>query len=97
MQPLLDFVNSFDAPENLKKILTFLKDDYTGQYSDEKLRPKRIEFSPYVSEKLDEIAERKGITRKIALEQLVIEDQGLLERREERRLETAKARGLPIT
>jgi hypothetical protein len=97
IQPLVDFVNSFDAPENLKKILTFLKDDYTGQHADEKLRPKRIEFSPYVSEKLDEIAKRKGITRKEALEQLVIEDLDLLERGEEKHLETAKARGLPIT
>ena len=84
IQPLLDFVNSFDTPENLKKILDFLKDDFTGQYKDEKLRPQKIEFSPYVSKKLDEIAKRKGVTRKEALEQLIKEDLEIMEKSEEK-------------
>ena len=79
MQPLVEFVNSFDAPENLKEILDFLKDDYIRESSDETLRPLRIEFSEYISNKLDEIAEREGITRKEALEQLVAEDLRILE------------------
>jgi len=29
LQPLVEFVNSFDAPENLKRILDFLKDGLT--------------------------------------------------------------------
>ena len=77
-------MNSFDQPENLKTILEFLKDDLAGQPSDEKLRPLRTELSPYISEKLDEIAERKGITQKEALEQLVKEDLETLKKRDRR-------------
>ena len=79
MQPLLEFVNSFDAPKNLKEILDFLKDDYVRESSDEKLRPLRVEFSKYISDKLDEIAEREGITRKEALAQLVEEDLRIMD------------------
>jgi len=83
MQPLVEFVNSFDAPENLKKILNFLKDDF-GYPSSDKLHPTKTEFSPYISSKLDEIAERKGVTRKEALEQLVEEDLEILEKSEKK-------------
>ena len=83
IQPLVEFVNSFDTPENLKKILDFLKDDFAGQCADEKLRPQRLEFSSYVSDRLDEIAGRKGITRKEALEQLVEENLETMKKGEE--------------
>jgi len=96
MQPLVKFVNSFNAPEELTRILDYLKDDFT--YSkDDKLRPTRTEFSSYIKDKLDRIAKRKGITQAEALEQLVVEDLELLEKGDERRLEMAKAHGLPIT
>ena len=96
MQPLVEFVNSFNAPEELKRILDYLKDDFT--YSkDDKLRPMRTEFSPYIKDKLDRIAKRKGITQAEAPEQLVVEDLELSEKGEERRLEIAKAQGLPTT
>ena len=97
MAPVVEFVNSFDTPEKLKIILDFLKDDFISQSSDEKLRPLKTDFSPYISNKLDEIAKRKGVTRKEALEQLVIEDLEIMEKGEERRLEIAKAHGMPIT
>ena len=84
MQPLVEFVNSFDAPKNLKEILDFLKDDYIREASDEELRPLRIEFSKYISDKLDEIARTKGITRKEALAQLVEEDLRILDEGDER-------------
>ena len=67
------------------------------QYADEKLRPLNIEFSPHVSEKLEEIAKRKGLTRKEAIEQLVKEDIEIMEKGEERLLEIFKASGTPIT
>lgn len=96
MQPLIEFVNSFNAPQQLKEILDYLKDDFV--YSkDDKLHPIKTEFSPYIKDKLDRIAKRKGITQAEALEQLVVEDLELLQKDEERRLETAKAHGLPIT
>ena len=97
MHPLVEFVNSFDAPEELKKILDFLKDDLTDQYADEKLRPQTMEFSPYISDKLSNIAERKGITQAEALERLVTDGWKTFEKADETRKKQAKARGLPIT
>ena len=84
MQPMIEFMNSFDAPKNLKIILDFLKDDFIRQASDEKLRSRRVEFSSYVSDKLDEIVKRKGITRKEALEQLMKTDSEIMKEAEER-------------
>jgi integrase len=90
LQPLVEFVNSFDTPENLKAILNFLKDDYSDRYSEEKLRPLKVEFSPYISKKLEEIAKTKGITQKEALKQLVETNLETLEKAEEKfkKLET---------
>ncbi len=84
LRPLVEFVNSFDAPENLKTILNFLKDDFTGNYSDDKLRPLRVEFSPYISERIEEIARAKGITKKEAIQQLVEEDLETMKEADER-------------
>ena len=39
----------------LKTILNYLKEDYLGEYSDERFRPLKVEFSPYISKKLEEI------------------------------------------
>lgn len=91
LQPLLEFVNSFDAPANLKAILDFLKDDYL-ESSDDKLRPLKVEFSPHISDKLDAIAQSKGITRKEALKQLVEEDLEILEERDRRFTKLEKRR-----
>lgn len=84
MQPIIEFVSSFDTPENLKRILEFLKDDFLNQYSEEKFRPIRIEFSPYISNRLYEIAKRRGITPTEALEHLVKEDLEIMEKAEEK-------------
>jgi len=84
LQPLVEFINSFDAPENLKTILSFLKDDLLDEYADEKLRSLKVEFSPYISKQLAEIAKAKGITEKEALTQLVEDDLKTTENAEER-------------
>ena len=78
LQPLVDFVNSFDASENLKTILNFLK-DYSDDSSKDKLRPLKVEFSPYISERLEEIAKTMGITEKEALKQLIEDDLRTME------------------
>jgi pyruvate-formate lyase-activating enzyme len=70
------FVNSFDTPEDLKTILDFLKDDY----AEGELRPLKVEFSPYISKKLEEIAKTEGITQKEALEKLVKENFETMEK-----------------
>jgi hypothetical protein len=80
LQPLIEFVNTFDTPANLKTILDFLREDY----SDEKLRPLKVEFSPYVSAMLEEIASTKGITQEEALKQLVGENLEALENADEK-------------
>jgi hypothetical protein len=52
------------ASENLKKILSFLKGDLLDEYADERLRPLEVEFSPYISKQLAEVAKTKGTTDK---------------------------------
>jgi hypothetical protein len=83
-------VNSFDTPKNLKTILDFLKNDISERYLEDRLRPLKVEFSPYISTRLEEIAKTKGITQKEALEQLVEENLETLEKAEEKfkKLET---------
>jgi len=90
LQPLIEFVNSFDTPKNLKTILDFLKNDISERYPEDRLRPLKVEFSPYISTRLEEIAKTKGITQKEALEQLVEENLETLEKAEEKfkKLET---------
>jgi len=73
LQPLVEFINSFDTPEDLKTILNFLKDDYSNS-PDDKLRPLKVEISPYISKKLEEIAKTKGISEKEALDELMKEN-----------------------
>ncbi len=73
LQPMIEFVNSFDAPENLKTILEFLKEDFLFDSAEGRLGPLETEFSPYIAEKLNEIAKNKGITQKEALS-LLLED-----------------------
>jgi len=80
LQPLTEFVNTFDTPANLKTILDFLTEDY----SDEKLHPLKVEFSPNVSAMLQEIARTKGITQAEALKQLVGENLEALEKADEK-------------
>jgi len=93
IQPLVDFVNSFNHPKELKKILDFLKDDSMIQSSYD---PK-IHFDKTISDKLDEIVKKEGITRAEALEQLAKEEWKTHEQADEKRKKSFKARGLPIT
>lgn len=70
IQPLVEFVNSFNAPKQLNEILDFLKDDFASDLAlskDHKLYAS-VEWSSYIKNKLDRIAKRKGITPKEALE-----------------------------
>jgi integrase len=84
LQPLVEFINSFDAPENLKTILDFLKDDLLDEYPNEDLRPLKVEFSPYISKQLEQIAKTMGITETEALRQLVEDDLKTMENAEEK-------------
>jgi len=93
LQPLVEFVNSFNHPKELEEILDFLKDDSMIQSSYD---PK-IHFDKSVSDKLDEIVKREGVSQKEALERLVTREWKAYEEADETRKKRAKARGLPIT
>ena len=84
LQPLVEFVNSFDTSENLKTILNYLKEDYLEDYHGDRFRPLKVEFSPYISKKLEEIAKTMGITQKEALAEMVKEDLETMESAEEK-------------
>jgi len=72
IQPLVDFVNTFNAPEDLKEMLKSLSDNMTvSSYDPDVL------FDKHVAKRLDEIMKEKGITQKEALEE---GDRRLLER-----------------
>jgi len=89
---LVEFVNSFDDYENLRKILNFFKmqifDDYEGL--PEKFRPIKSEFSPYIWLKLQEIAKTLGISEKEALKRLFADDVDAMKKSEERWAEIEK-------
>ena len=93
MQPLVEFVNSFSSPRELKKILDFLKDDSMIQFSYDP----RTELDKHIADKVNEITKREGITQAEALEQLIKREWEIFAEADEKRKELAKARGLPIT
>ena len=102
MSESLHFSGSFLRARRIKKAIGRAKprdqkkDDFT--YSkDDRFRPIGAEFFPHFKNKFDRITKRKGIPQAEALEQLVVEDLELLQKGEERRLEIAKAHGVPIT
>jgi len=95
VKPIVDFVNSFKPPEELKKLLEgfLLADDSMIQSS---YNPK-IYFEKHVVDKLDEIMKEEGITQKEAFEQLVKEDWETVKKRDERLKKLWKASGAPMT
>jgi integrase len=84
LQPLVEFVNSFDAPENLKILLNYLKHDYSDDASNGLFRPLKVEFSPYISKKIKEVAKTMGVTEQEALKQMLEDDVELLEKATEK-------------
>jgi integrase len=93
IQPLVEFVNSFNSPQELKGILGSLKDDSMIQSSHD---PK-VEFDKSIADKVDEIVKRDGITQAEALRQLAEVEWERIVEDDEKRKRLAKARGLPIT
>ena len=74
LEPFVEFVNSTDASENLKKLLNFFRMDILEDYPDEKFRPLKGEFSPYISKKIKEVAKTMGVTEQEALTQMLEDD-----------------------
>jgi integrase len=90
LAPVVEFVNRFDNPEELKEILDFLADDYS---SGDVLKPLKSEFAPFVRKTLDRIMKEKGITESEAIKQLVTEDlEDMIRAERELRQRARKAR-----
>ena len=87
LEPFVEFVNSTDASENLKTLLNFFRMDKLEDYPDERLRPLKVEFSPYVSKKIKEIAKTMGVTEQEALKQMLEDDVELLDKATEKSVE----------
>jgi site-specific recombinase XerD len=84
LQPLVEFVNSFDDFEELKKILDFFKEDVLADYTDESSRPRKAEFSPYIRKRIEQIAKTLGITEEEALKRLLADNMEDAKRAKER-------------
>ncbi len=74
--PVVEYIHRLDAREDLRTILDFLGEDY----SDEKLRPLRIQLAPLVGQRLDEIAQAKNVSQTEAWKQLVEQDLKTMEK-----------------
>lgn len=92
IQPLVEFVNTFDDYENLRIILNFFKMDILDDYEGlpDKLRSIKTEFSPYIGLKLKEIAKTMNTTEKEALKKLFADDVEAMKKAEERWAEIEK-------
>ena len=78
LEPFVEFVNNADASENLKMLLNSWRMDICEDYPDEVLRPLKIEFSPYMSKKIKEVAKTLGVSEPEALKQLLEDDVELV-------------------
>jgi len=63
---LVEFLNSFDEFEDLRTILSFLKEGYPDE-----MQPIKVELSPYISKKLEEVGKTLSLTPKEALKELM--------------------------
>ena len=86
LEPFVEFVNSTDASENLKTLLNFFRMGILEDYPDEKLRPLKVEFSPYISKKIKEVAKTMGLTEQEALKQMLEDDVELVAKDTEKRV-----------
>ncbi len=90
--PLVEFVNSFETPQKLKKLLEFLKDD---QFAFKDDPPSLIDKD--VTEMIDDTAKKRGLTPKEALEQLTKEQLEGLAESDKRFKELARKSRMPMT
>jgi hypothetical protein len=93
IQPLVEFVNSFETPQKLKKILDTFFNDGAFQAMDE--QPTLLDKD--VAEMIDDTAKKRGLTKKETLEQLMKEELEKIEESEKRFKELAMKSGMPMT
>ena len=93
IQSLVEFVNSFETPQKLKRILDEFFEDGKFRTWDEE--PTLLDEA--VVEMIDDTAEKRGLTQKETLEQLMKEELEKIEEGEKRFRELAKKSGMPMT
>jgi hypothetical protein len=71
LKPLVYFMNLYDDYENLQRLLISIKDDIMEDYVDDRFKPLEVDFSPYLTEKIKEIAKTLGIAKEEALKKLM--------------------------
>ena len=84
LEPFVEFVNRTDASENLKELLNFFRMDIVEDYPDEMFRPLKVEFSPYMSKKIKEVAKTMGVSEPEALKQMLEDDVELIDKATEK-------------
>jgi len=92
IQPVIEFVNTFTHPREVKEMLDFVRSDYERSSFDP-----NIWFDKPISDKLDEIVRREGVTPAEALKRLIKEDWERTREGQEKLKRRAKARGVPMT
>jgi hypothetical protein len=94
IQPLVEFVNTFETPQKLKRIMDhFFKDDLFRSFDKED--PTLLNKD--VAEMIDDTAAERGLTQKEALEQLMKEELKGIAESEKRFKELAKRSGMPMS
>lgn len=92
IQPVIEFVNTFTHPREVKEMLEFVRSDYERSSFDPNIR-----FHKSIADKLDDIMRKEGVTQAEALKRLIKEDWERTLEGYEKSKRIAKARGLPIT
>jgi antitoxin component of RelBE/YafQ-DinJ toxin-antitoxin module len=93
IQPLVEFVNSFETPQKLKRILDqFFKNSAFQTFYEE---PTLLDKD--VAEMINYVAEKRGLPQKEALEQLMKEELEAIDKHEKSFRAVAKAHGIPMT
>jgi hypothetical protein len=93
IQTLVEFVNSFETPQKLKRILDeFLEG---GKFRTLDKEPTLLDED--IGEMIDNAAEKRGLTQKETLEQLMKEELEKITESEQRLRKLAKKGGVPMT
>jgi len=92
IQPVIEFVNTFTDPREVKEMLDFVRSDYERSSFDP-----NIWFDKSIADKLDDIVRKEGVTPAEAMKRLMKEDWELTREGQEKSKRIAKACGLPMT
>ncbi len=94
IQPVIDFVNTFTHPKEIKEMLDVVRSDNGFAQSS---FDSNIWFEKDIADELDDIMKKEGITQTEALKRFMGKNWERFLKRQEELKRMAKERGLPIT